>query len=56
MYYPDILLSYAQNPPNRGKLESPTVEYFEQNRSCGDTLTIYLKIAEDQTLADFSFE
>lgn len=56
MSYPDILLSYAQNPPNRGKLESPTVEYFEQNRSCGDTLTIYLKIAEDQTLADFSFE
>ena len=57
MSYPEILLQYAENPPNRGKLPSASVEYFEQNRSCGDTLTIFLMIdATTDTITDFSFE
>ncbi|MDP2104120.1 MAG: iron-sulfur cluster assembly scaffold protein, partial [Candidatus Gracilibacteria bacterium] len=53
--YSDTFLEYAKNPPNRGILEDPTVKYFEENRSCGDSLTVYLKISMLGKIADFSF-
>lgn len=53
--YSDTFLEYAKNPPNRGILESPTIKYFEENRSCGDSLTVFLKIDMLGKIADFSF-
>ena len=53
--YSDTFLEYAKNPPNRGILENPTIKYFEENRSCGDSLTVFLKIDMLGKIADFSF-
>jgi NifU-like protein involved in Fe-S cluster formation len=40
----ETILEYAKNPPNKGILSSPTFTYDETNRSCGDSMTVYLKI------------
>jgi NifU-like protein involved in Fe-S cluster formation len=53
--YSETFLEYAKNPPNKGKMEGATVSHFEENRSCGDALEAFLKIA-DGKIADFSFE
>lgn len=50
-----VFLEYAKNPPNKGILENPTVSHFEENRTCGDSLEVYLLI-EDGRFKDFSFE
>ncbi len=48
-------LEYAKNPPNKGIMENATVSHFEENRTCGDALQVYLVI-EDGRLKDFSFD
>lgn len=50
-----LFLEYAKNPPNKGVLPNPTVTHFEENRTCGDSLEVYLVI-EDGFLKDFAFE
>jgi NifU-like protein involved in Fe-S cluster formation len=50
------LLEYAKNPPNKGGMQDPTIKYHESNRSCGDSLTVYLKIDAEGRVQDFSFE
>lgn len=54
--YSEIFLEYAKNPPNKGILESATIKHFEENRNCGDALTVYLKLDNTGTILDFSFE
>lgn len=53
--YSDLFLEYAKNPPNKGRMEDATVSHFEENRTCGDSLEVFLKI-EDGRIADCSFE
>lgn len=50
-----LILEYAKNPPNKGTLASPTFSYHEENRSCGDSMMVHVKIDND-TIEDFSFE
>lgn len=50
-----LFLEYAKNPPNKGIIENATVSHFEENRTCGDALEVYLVI-EDGRVKDFSFE
>ncbi len=50
-----MFLEYAKNPPNKGIIENATVSHFEENRTCGDALEVYLLI-EDGRIKDFSFE
>jgi NifU-like protein involved in Fe-S cluster formation len=40
----ETILEYAKNPPNKGILSNSTFAYDETNRSCGDSMTVYLKI------------
>lgn len=54
--YSDTFLEYAKNPPNRGILEDATVRHFEENRSCGDSLEIFLRLDGTGNVLDFSFE
>ena len=54
--YSETFLEYAKNPPNKGILEGATVRYFEENRNCGDALTVFLKLDDAGTILDFSFE
>lgn len=50
-----LILEYAKNPPNKGTLEHPTFSYKESNRSCGDSMTVHVKVTDDR-LEDFAFE
>lgn len=50
-----LILEYAKNPPNKGALANPTFSYHEENRSCGDSMIVHVKI-EDGVIADFAFE
>lgn len=54
--YSEIFLEYAKNPPNKGILESASIKHFEENRNCGDALTVYLKLDNTGRILDFSFE
>lgn len=54
--YSEIFLEYAKNPPNKGILEGATVRHFEENRNCGDALEVFLKLDDNGTVLDFSFE
>jgi len=53
--YSDTFLEYAKNPPNRGILEDATIRYSEENRSCGDTIEVFLEIDQNRKITDFSF-
>ncbi len=53
--YNDIITYYAKNPVNRWKLDNFNVEFFEENRTCWDDLTIYLKI-ENNIVKNWSFD
>ncbi|MDD2515894.1 MAG: iron-sulfur cluster assembly scaffold protein [Candidatus Gracilibacteria bacterium] len=53
--YNETIIAYSKNPPNRFAMEDATIKHFEENRVCGDSLDIYLKI-EDNLIKDFSFE
>ncbi|MDD2916914.1 MAG: iron-sulfur cluster assembly scaffold protein [Candidatus Gracilibacteria bacterium] len=54
--YTETFLEYAKNPPNKGILESATIRHFEENRSCGDALEVFLRIDEMGVIQDFSFD
>lgn len=44
--YQDIILDHYKNPRNFGKIENGTCELHHENPSCGDSITIYLKVEE----------
>lgn len=49
-----LILEYAKNPPNKGIIENPTFSYDEKNRSCWDSIIVYICI-ENEIVTDFSF-
>ncbi|MGC8587247.1 MAG: iron-sulfur cluster assembly scaffold protein [Candidatus Micrarchaeia archaeon] len=53
--YAESLLENYEKPQNRGKMEHPTVSVHEENTSCGDEMTVYLKIV-DGKLTDVKFD
>lgn len=46
MYW-ETIQYYFKNPFNKFEMENPTVEHYEDNDTCWDSLTIYLKIKGD---------
>ncbi len=54
--YTEIFLEYAKNPPNKGILEGATIQYFEENRNCGDALEVFLKLNDSGVVEDFLFD
>ena len=54
--YNETLLAYAKNPPNKNILEHPSVVHHEENRTCWDSLDVYLKISETGIVEDFGFQ
>ncbi len=51
----EIITFYSKNPPNRWEMADATIRYKEENRSCSDTIEVFLKI-ENNILVDWSFE
>lgn len=53
----EVISFYSKNPPNKYIMEDFTVKYKEENRSCSDTIEVFLKIDEDtDELLEWSFE
>lgn len=52
----EFLLDHYENPRNRGRLENPDAYASWGNPGCGDVITIYLKVSDDGTITDITFE
>ena len=52
--YAEEIISHYEHPHNKGKLDSPSITFHRDNPTCGDDLTIYLKI-KDGKVEDVKF-
>ncbi|MFB6215132.1 MAG: iron-sulfur cluster assembly scaffold protein, partial [Candidatus Bipolaricaulia bacterium] len=53
--YDQNVLHHYQNPHNRGKLDNPDFSVTEENPSCGDRITLQLKLRGDE-ISDLKFD
>ncbi len=53
--YAERLIQYYERPHNKGKIENASISIHEENPTCGDQLTMYLKI-KDGKVEDIKFE
>jgi len=53
--FAEQIISNYEHPHNKGKLEKPTIKHHEFNPTCGDEITLYLKI-KDGKVSDVKFE
>lgn len=54
--YQTVILDHAQRPRNYGELPQATVFVQGDNPTCGDEVTVYLKISPDQKIEDIKFK
>ena len=54
--YRENILEHYKRPHNWGELESPSVEFEDNNPLCGDILKVQLQIAEDGTIEELRYE
>jgi len=50
----EIITFYSKNPPNKYEMKDPTIRYKEENRSCSDTIEVFLRIKDD-IITEWSF-
>jgi nitrogen fixation NifU-like protein len=53
--YRENILEHYKRPHNWGELESPSVEFEDNNPLCGDILKVQLKIDESGTIEELRF-
>jgi len=53
--YNETITFYSKTPPNKGVLEVYDISFWEENRTCGDDLKVYIKL-NDGIIEDWSFE
>ena len=46
--YQEVILDYYRTPKNRGKMTHPDAAAHDVNTSCGDEITIQLKLKNDK--------
>lgn len=51
----EVITFYSKTPPNKVALENFDVKFSEENRSCSDDITVYVKI-DDNKISDWWFE
>ena len=54
--YQDVIIEHSKRPRNFGALEEPATSAQGYNPLCGDQVKIYVKLADDGTVSDVSFE
>ena len=54
--YIEHLLDHYENPRNRGKLEEADIVLGGGNPGCGDVVTMYLKVDEQERITNVAFE
>jgi nitrogen fixation NifU-like protein len=52
----DFILDHYQNPRHHGALEDPDIVMKGGNPGCGDIVTMYVRLGDDERIADVSFE
>lgn len=50
-----FILDHREKPRNNREMDEPTVEVSGGNPGCGDIITIYLKVGEDERIEDISY-
>ncbi len=51
----ETITFYSKTPPNKGVLPEFDVSFWEENRTCGDDLKVYIKL-EGNVIKDWSFQ
>jgi len=54
--YQEVILDHGKNPRNFRHPEDATCEAHGNNPLCGDRLTVYAKVGDDDTIQDAAFE
>ena len=54
--YIEYILDHFQNPRHKGRMEDADVQLGGGNPGCGDLITMYLKLDEEDRIAAVSFE
>ena len=54
--YQDIILEHGKSPRNFGKCDKYTHQAKGHNPLCGDQVQVYLKLNNEKTVEDLSFE
>ncbi|MBI5032244.1 MAG: SUF system NifU family Fe-S cluster assembly protein [Chloroflexi bacterium] len=54
--YIEFLLDHYNNPRNRGAIDDPDILVNGGNPGCGDVVSMYLKVDDDNRVADVKFE
>jgi len=52
----DFILDHYENPRHYGSLENPSVIQKGGNPGCGDIVTFYLQVEDDDRVSEISFE
>lgn len=53
--YAEQMIHHYEHPSNKRKMEDATISMDEENVSCGDTITVYLKLNKNK-VEDVSFD
>ncbi|MDS0297346.1 SUF system NifU family Fe-S cluster assembly protein [Halogeometricum sp. S1BR25-6] len=51
--YRQQILDHYKNPRNKGEMEEPTFSHTGENPSCGDTITMQVKLEDDEETIEF---
>jgi len=54
--YIEIILDHFEHPRNKHRMENASVQLGGGNPGCGDLITVYLKVGDDDRIAEASFE
>ena len=54
--YQEVILDHGKNPRNFRHPEDATCEAHGNNPLCGDKLTVYLRLGDNQLIEDVAFE
>lgn len=53
--YNETITFYSKTPPNKGVLDEYDISFWEENRTCGDDLKVYIKL-NNGVISAWSFE
>lgn len=54
--YVEHIIDHYQNPRNKGRMEDASVQLGGGNPGCGDLITMYVKVGDDDRVEAVSFE
>jgi nitrogen fixation NifU-like protein len=50
-----FIMDHMEKPRNKHTMDAPTVEVSGGNPGCGDMVTIFIKVGDDEKIEDISF-